>query len=93
MNILYCGSGALHCTPSESLIVSKILQRGFFFLSPDEGGGEDRGEGQSQSVQKKTPPLSDPLVHPMEEREFLWLRLRRAVFFCGYHLWLRRQPR
>jgi len=38
--------------------------------------GEDRGEGQSQP---NAPPLPGPLVHPMEERELLWLRLGRAA--------------
>ncbi|MEO8425619.1 MAG: Ig-like domain-containing protein, partial [Verrucomicrobiota bacterium] len=38
--------------------------------------GDDRGEGQSK--QAKAPPLPVPLLHRMEERELLRLRLCRA---------------
>ena len=34
--------------------------------------GEDRGEGLRQPQARKAPPLPGPLLHPMEERE--WLR-------------------
>ena len=40
--------------------------------------GEDRGEGQSKET--NAPPLHNPLLHRMEERELLWLRLYRTVF-------------
>src|SRR5437899_5210655 len=45
-------------------------------LPTTKESGEDRGEGQSKT---NAPPLPGPLLHPVEERELLWLRLRRAV--------------
>src|SRR5438034_6320833 len=38
--------------------------------------GEDRGEGRAKT---NAPPLPSPLLHPMEERESIRLRLRRAA--------------
>src|SRR5262245_61711347 len=53
-----------------------------FFLSPRGAErGEDRGEGNPIAGQSKAPPLPGPLLHPMEEREFIWLELSRAAAF------------
>src|SRR5436190_21393949 len=45
--------------------------------------GEDRGEGRAKT---NAPPLPSPLLHPMEERESIRLRLRRAASIASLRL-------
>jgi hypothetical protein len=35
---------------------------------------QEWGEDQERGIFTKAPPLPGPLLHPMEEREFLWLQ-------------------
>ena len=45
----------------------------FLPLPATKEWGEDRGEGRIKASGINAPPLPGPLLHPMEERE--WLRL------------------
>ena len=64
------------------LLISASVLQGAFSSSPRDAGvgrGPRRG-----AAPHKVPPLPDPLLHPMEEREFPWLRLYPAESICGF---------
>src|SRR6266566_206640 len=63
----------LHYNHARSRMFDKDLETLFLPLPATKEWGEDRGEGQTQNA----PPLPDPLLHCMEERE--WLRFARCV--------------
>jgi len=57
-----------------------FFKRAFSSSPRDEGVGRGPRRGASPDY---VPPLPDPLLHPMEERELLSSRPRPAVFRSG----------